>query len=177
VDRRMDWLREHMVDHLTNSDLIERRDRVVNFTMAPVAAKSEGETVLDLVNQAADVLMSIEAQAAAVEVRARNLAREAGEKLQLAESRIQSLEAARHMAEQGMHAANARAQEAEKELKDAQSRAAAAEAELFAMERRVKLAEERAESTRDTLNRVEAAIKTKLLDLRRTASHNRPVAA
>jgi chromosome segregation ATPase len=155
----------------------DRNEKLLRFPHAPrSAATTERETALDLVNQAARVIMSIEAQATEVEVRARNLVRDAGEKLQLAESRIQSLEAARRTAEQGIHEANARAQELEEALKEAQSRAAAGEAELYAMERRVKAAETRANETKETLISVEDAIRTKLLDLRRTAFNNRTAA-
>lgn len=177
MEKHIGWLREHMRDRLANSDSIEPRERVLRFPSARAAATSEGETALDLVNQAAEVIMSIEAQAAAVEVRARNLVRDAGEKLQLAERHLQSLEAERRTAEQHMHEANARAQESEKDSKEAQSRAAAAEAELFAMERRVQAAETRAEETKQTLARVEDAIRTKLLDLRRTALTDRTAIA
>jgi hypothetical protein len=121
--------------------------------------------------------MSIEAQAAEIEERARNLARDACEKLQLAESHIQSLETARCAAEQNMHEANVRAQEAEEAFKEAQSRAAAAEAELYAMEQRVKAAETRAEETQQTLTRVENAIRNKLLNLGRTEANKRAAAA
>ncbi len=76
-----------------------------------------------------------------------------------------------------MHEANVRAQEAEKAFKEAQSRAAAAEAELYAMERRVKAAETRADETHQTLIRVEDAIRTKLINLRRTEINKRAAAA
>jgi chromosome segregation ATPase len=178
MENRMAWLRDHMKSHVANSLSIEPTEKVLHFPNAfESAANAQRETALDLVNQAAEVVMSIETQAAEIEIRARNLARDACEKLQLAESHIQSLEAARRTAEQGMHEANVRAQEAEQAFKEAQSRAAAAEAELCAMERRVKAAETRADETQQTLNRVENAIRTKLLNLRRTEVNKRAAAA
>ena len=178
MKNQMAWLGEQRRNHLANSVSIEPREKVLRFPDAPrSAARSEGEAALDLVDQAAEMIMRIEADAAAVEVRARSLVQDAVEKLQLAESRIQSLEAGRRKAEQRIHEANARAQEAEEGLKEAQSHAAAMEAELCAMEMRVKGAEARADETKQVLVRVEEAIRTRLLDLRRTAFSNRTAAA
>ena len=83
------------------------------------AETTERETALDLVNQVAEVIMSIEAQAADIEARAQTLARGACEKLEFAGSRIRDLEAARRTAEQGMQEANLRAEEAEQAFKEA----------------------------------------------------------
>jgi chromosome segregation ATPase len=175
---RMAWLRDHMKSHVASSLSIEPTEKILHFPNAFGSAENaQRETALDLVNQAAEVIMSIETQAAEIEVRARNLARDACGKLQLAESHIQSLEAARRTAEQGMHEANVRAHEAEQAFEQAQSRAAAAEAELCAMERRVKAAETRADETQQTLIRVENAIRTKLLNLRRTEVNKRAAVA
>jgi chromosome segregation ATPase len=126
--------------------------------------RSGGDTALDLVNQAAAVLMSLEVQAAATH----NLARDAAEKLQVAERQIESLQTERRAAEQKMREMSARAEQAEEALKDAQSRTLAAEAEVYATEQRLRLAETRADEAQQALARVEDAIRSKLLDLHRT---------
>jgi chromosome segregation ATPase len=178
MESPMAWLQDHMRSHVANSLSLEPTEKILHFPDAfASAANAQRETALDLVNQAAEVVMSIEAQAAEIEACARNLARDACEKLQLAESHINSLEAARRMAEQGMNDANMRAQEAEQALKEALSRVAAAEAELYAIEQRVKAAETRADETQQTLTRVENVIRTKLLNLRRAEVNKRATAA
>jgi len=167
-----------MKSHLANSLSIEATEKILHFPNAfGSAAIAQRETALDLVNQAAEVVMSIEAQAAEFEVRSQNLVRDACEKLQLAESRIQSLEAALRLAEQGLHEAKVRAEEAEQAFNEAESRSAATEAELCAMEQRVKAAEMRADETQHTLTRVENAIRTELLNLQRAEVGNRAAAA
>jgi hypothetical protein len=165
----MGWLREHMRD----------RRGELNFTPAPAnvlpfstgsTRPIEGETVLDLVNEAAVMIMTIEARAVEIEMRAGDLIRETNQKLQFAEKQMQSLQTARQAAEQDMRDATTRAEQAEQACREAQSRAAIAEAELYAMERRVNAAEAQAEETKQALGRVEEAIRTKLLDLRHTGS-------
>jgi hypothetical protein len=168
------WLREHMRNQLTDS-AIEPEEKVLRFPNPSRTAREE-EIALDLVYEAAEVMRTIEVEAARVEARTRDLVQGAVEKLQLAESRIQSLDAARRTAEKCMREANERAQQAEKGIKEAQTLLAAAKAELYAMELRVKAAETRADETKETLIRVENAIRTQLLDKRRAAL-NRSTAA
>lgn len=178
MKNQLAWLRDDMRSQVANSPAIEPAEKVLHFpSTLGSAATTERETALDLVNQAAEVIMSIEAQAAEIEVRAKNLAREACEKLRLGEARMQSLEAARRMAEQGMQEANARAQKAEQAFKETQLRAAAAETDLCAMERRLKAAETRADDLQQSLMRVEDAIRTKLLNLPRAGLTKQAAAA
>jgi hypothetical protein len=173
----MRWRPDQLMPRATAPDASASAKKVLRFPDARHIATREGETALELVNQAAEVIMSIEAQAAEAEIRARNTIRDASEKLQLAENRIQSLQAEQRAAEQSMQEANARTQQVEAALKEAQSRTSALEAELYAMEQRVKIAEGRANGTQQTLARVEEAIRTKLLDLRTTTIRSRISAA
>jgi hypothetical protein len=178
MENRMTWLRDRTRNHVADSPSVDPAEKILHFPNASEpAATGPRETALELVDQVADVLMSIEAQAVEIEVRAQTLARDACEKLRLAESRIQSLEAARRAAEQGMHEANVRAQEADNARKQAQSRAAAAEAEAYAFERRVKIAETRADKAQHVLANIEDAIRTKLLNLPRIGVNKRDAAA
>jgi SMC interacting uncharacterized protein involved in chromosome segregation len=174
MENNATWLREHMRNHLADS-AIDPREKVLRFPNASPPSAREEQAALDLVSQAAQVIRTIEVEAATVEARARSLVQDAVEKLKLAESRIQSVDTARRTAEKCMREANARAEEAEKGIKEAQSLAAAAKAELYAMELRVKAAETRADETKHALIRVEDAIRTQLLDLRTT--HNKRIAA
>lgn len=168
-----------MKSHIANAQSTEPREKVLSFPNAVRSspAATEGETALDLVNQASEVIMSIEAQAADIEARARSLAREAGESLRIADGHIQSLEAALRAAEKDKHEANARAQETEDALKQALSRAQATEAENFALAQRVTAAEMRANKSQQTLTRVEDAIRTKLLKLPSTGVNRQTAAA
>jgi predicted nucleic acid-binding Zn-ribbon protein len=179
MENRMAWLRDHMRNQIANTQSAEPREKVLRFPNADrsPAATAEGEGALNLVTQAAEVIMSLEAQAADAEARARNLARDAGERLRLAHSRIQSLEAALRMAEQRVHEANVRAQGAEDALKETQSRAAVTEAENYALAQRVKAAEMHADQYQQALDRVEDEIRTKLLNPPRSGVDKRTAAA
>src|SRR5205807_9354326 len=96
MEDRIAWLRDHMSRQLASSLANEPTEKVLQFPNAfGSRADPQREVALDLVNQAAEVVMSIQTQAAEIEVRARDLAQDACEKLQVAESHIQALEAAR----------------------------------------------------------------------------------
>jgi predicted nucleic acid-binding Zn-ribbon protein len=186
MENRMEWLRAHMKHQvedlrhrLGDSAPTDSKERVVRFpNNAGIAAPMvQGEAVMELVDQAAAAIVNMESQAADIEARARGLARDAGERLRTADTRIQSLEAVLRKFEHGMNEANARVQEAEDTLKAAQERAAETEAEVYALEQRVNAAEMRADQSEQALARVEAAIRNKLLKLPSTGGNKRSAAA
>ena len=103
-----------------------------------------GVAAIDLVNQAAQVIQSIEDQAAETKMRAHDLARRAAEQLNFAERRIRALESAQSAAEASLNEANARADQAEQGTRIAQAQIAAIEDRLCTAEDRARNAEARA---------------------------------
>ena len=168
MENQMTWLRQR--GHTDNSAPIDEPEKVLQFPDTPArSTEDRGKAALELVHRAADVIRGIEERATAVEARARSLAEDAVEKLQLANDRIRSLETERRAAE-------ARIQEAEEALKRAASRIAVVEGELSQAERLTRAAETRANETEKALIRIEDAVRT-LLGQRRGTSSKQNVAA
>ena len=89
----MQWLREHMRDHIDDADSIEPTDTVLNFRRASAKPpKSQDTDAVDLVYQAADMVRSSLDRAAQIEARSGELVKRAIEKLQTAENRIRTAE-------------------------------------------------------------------------------------
>ena len=78
-----------------------------NIRGAILSEDTGGVAAIDLVNQAAQVIQSIEDQAAETKMRAHDLARRAAEQLNFAERRIRALESAQSAAEASLNEANA----------------------------------------------------------------------
>ena len=170
----LDWLREHMRDHISKSAPIEPADGVLRF---PSAATRNGEAALELVYQAAQVVRGIEDRANETENRARSLAEKAAEKLQAAEYRIQELEAEQRAAEACISEAQAKIRDAGEALKAERSRVTAVEDRLSKLEWRARTAEAHAKESEAALVRIVDAIQTQLLEQRRADSHNSAAAA
>lgn len=167
-ETRMNWLREHMRDQLTNAASSEFGKNILSFpTDTPADSRYDTSSALDLVSQAAGVIRGIQDRAAESEARARALAESAIEKLQLAESRIHSAEAARGQAEETLSKLGARLQEAERELARTQSRIATAEAQLAKAEQHMRAAETRAINAEKAVSQIEDAIRTQLVGLQK----------
>src|ERR1700674_2348191 len=109
----MDWLREHTQDQLTS---------LAANDLDPCDTAPEISSVLDLVSQVAGVMKEILDRAADTEARAKALAEDALEKLQLAEALIDSAKTARDLVEETRSKLIARLQQAERELTETQSR-------------------------------------------------------
>ena len=105
-------------------------------------ARNDGQSVIDLVYQAAEVVGNLQNDARRTEIRAETLCRNALEKLRFAETRTEAAENALNVAE---------------------SRIASAEARLCAAELRAKSAETRARELDQALSLIEEAIRTRLL--------------
>jgi chromosome segregation ATPase len=164
----MNWLREHMRDQLANAASNALGQNILSFPGdTPAVSRHDTSSALDLVSEAAEVIRGIQHRAAESEVRAKALAECALEKLQLAEARIQSAEAARGLAQETLSKLSARLQEAERELTRTQSRIAAAENQLANAERQVRAAETRAINAEKAVNQIEDAIRTQLVGLQR----------
>lgn len=156
--------REHMRDCIADRIAIDRTDEVLSFVRAPTpSGKSEDLAAVDLIYQAAEMIKGIQDRADDTEAQAEELIKRACERLQAAETRIQSLEAERRASEAGVNEARWRIHEVEKTLQRVQSRIEAAEAELSAAEQRVETSETRASEAEKALIRIEDAIRTQLL--------------
>jgi DNA repair exonuclease SbcCD ATPase subunit len=160
----MNWLREHMRDQLANAASNAIGQNILSFPGdTPAASRYGTSSALDLVSEAAEVIRGIQDRAAESEARAKALAECALEKLQLAEARIHSAEAARGLAQDALSKLNARLQE----LTRTQSRIAAAENQLANAERQMRAAETRAINAEKAVNQIEDAIRAQLVGLQR----------
>jgi hypothetical protein len=135
------WLRECI--QVTDQDQgSEQDEKVLAFPRRTEPVRNDGQSAIDLVYQAAEVVGNLHHHAREIEIRAQTLCRTAREKLLLAERRTES---------------------AEKALNLAESRIASAEAKLSAAEHRAKNAETRAYELDQALTLIEEAIRTRLL--------------
>jgi hypothetical protein len=150
------WLRECI--QVTDVDQgANQEDTVVAFPRRRIdPIKNDGQSAIDLVYQAAEVVGNLQDQAREIETRAQTLCRAALEKLRLAERRTEAAENALNLAE---------------------SRVASAEAKLAAAELRANKAEARACELNRALMSIEDAIRSKLLGERPAAYVSRRSAA
>ena len=141
------WLRE-CIEVEDQDREFERDEKVLVFPRRNEPMRNDGQSAIDLVYQAAEVVGTLHHKARETEIRAQNLCRTANEKLRLAEMRAESAENALNLAE---------------------SRIASAEAKLSAAELNVKNAETRARELEQALTLIEEAIRTRLLGERQDA--------
>jgi hypothetical protein len=121
----------------------EQEETVLPFPRRRIdPVRNDGQSAIDLVYQAAEVVGNLQDHARQIETRAQTLCRSALEKLRLAERRTEAAERALILAE---------------------SRVASAEANLFAAEQRTKKAETRARELDQAFTLIEEAIRTRLL--------------
>jgi hypothetical protein len=131
MDDDLEWLREHMRNHLANSTPIELSTGVLAFRSAAASSATlDSDVALELVSQAAEVVKGIEDRANEIESYARNIAERAAERLWIAEQRIQELEAERRAAEVCISEAHAKIERAEQALQLERARVKAAEDQL-----------------------------------------------
>ena len=173
----LEWLREHMRNHISGSAPMEATKGVLRFRGAPAPATRDSGATLDLVYQAAEMVKGIEDRANEIGTYARSIAERASEKLQLAEKRIQELEAERRAADACISEARARIEDAEEALRLERSRVKAAEDQLGQLESRARAAELRADESENALTRIEDAIRTQLLRQGRAGSKKSAAAA
>jgi hypothetical protein len=136
------WLRECI--QVTDQDQgSEEGENVLAFPRGPTEpVRNDGQSAIDLVYQAAEVVGNLHHHAREIEIRAQTLCRTAHEKLLFAQRRADSAENALNVAE---------------------SRIASTEARLSAAELRAKNAETRARELDQALTLIEEAIRTRLL--------------
>jgi len=117
-------------------------------------------TVIDLVHQAAELFSGLENRARETEARAHSLCKNALERLELAEKRIETVERERHKA---IDEADGKLRDASKALEQARLRLVAAEDQVRAAEFRAQAAEAKAREAKHALALVEEAIRSRFL--------------
>jgi hypothetical protein len=136
------WLRE-TIQVTDQGQGPEPDENVMAFPRSRIdPVRNDGQSAIDLVYQAAEVVSNVHDQARRMELHAQTLCKTALEKLRFAERRAES---------------------AEKALNISESRIASAEVRLCAAEQRAKKAETMARELDQALSLVEEAIKTRLL--------------
>jgi myosin heavy subunit len=162
----MNWLREHNRDQVRNAASLDLEQNILTFHRDTAAAlRYDTSAALDLVAQAAALIRGIQDRAADSEARAQSLAECALQKLQIAEARFHSAEAARGLAQETLSKLSSRLQDAERELMRTQPRIATAEAQLAEAERHTRAAETRAINAEAAVNQIEDAIRSQLVGL------------
>jgi len=158
------------------ADPIEPSEGVLHFPSTPPSAATRvyGDA-LDLVYQAAEVIKGIENQATVAEKRARDVAENAIQKLQLAENRIQELESELESARACINEARVKIREADETAKVDRSRLEAADRKLCQLEMRARTAEAQAKENANAVLRIEEAIRNQILANR--PSFNKPTSA
>jgi chromosome segregation ATPase len=138
------WLREHVQVTDQAQEESEYIGNILNFPRGRTDQRADdgGQSALDLVYQAAELVSGMQEEARRRETRAQTLCRSAVEKLRLAERRVEAAETA---------------------LSFSESRLSSAETRLAAAELRAKNAETKARELDKALSRIEEAIRTKLL--------------
>ena len=168
---RATWLQEYMRDYIANSNVAKSADNILSFKHQSQSAKNPGAAVLDLVNQAAELVGEVDNYAAERQARAEELARQTIEKLKIADDHVRSAESARRAAEAEIKQFSDRiekevsikVQEIEKTIEQMAFGIAASEARLSAAEQRAINAELRANEAENSLERIEEAIRTQIL--------------
>jgi DNA repair ATPase RecN len=139
-----------------SADEIDSDNGIVRFRNPVTRA---GGSALDLVHQAVEVIKGIEDRASAEEGML-------CKKLELAEKRIEELEAELRSAQQCIGEARAKLRESEETSKIDQSRLQAAEKRMCELEMRARTAEGQAKDNSNTLARIEEAIRAQILSKR-----------
>ena len=170
-DGRATWLQEYMRDYIANSNVAKSADNILSFKHQSHSAKNPGAAVLNLVNQAAELIGEVDNYAAERQARAEDLARQTIAKLKIADEHVRSAESARRAAEAEIKQFSDRiekevsikVQEIEKAIEQMAFGMATSEARLSAAEQRAIDAELRAIEAENALERIEEAIRTQIL--------------
>jgi hypothetical protein len=155
----VDWLQR-----VLDSRPIQPPDGIERFSSTPPSsAARDGSTALDLVRQAAEVMKGLKDRTVEIEKHARRIYEIANEKLQLAEKRIQELEAENQAAKGLISEGRVKIIEADEALKLERSRVETAEKQICEIEMGARIAEARARESMDAIVRIEDAIRTQIL--------------
>jgi len=139
--------------------------------------EADGNAVLALVYQAAELIRNLDDRATDTEGQAQAIVLQAIEDLKLAKHGVQSAEAQREISLAALKETNAEVQEIEEELRQSEALLAAYELRLSTAERNASGAEERANEAEKALIRIEDAIRLHLLDPKPDSSRDFAAAA
>jgi chromosome segregation ATPase len=138
-------------------DEIESDEGVLRFrNSVAVGATRDGCTAIDLVSQAAEVIKNIEDRASAEQD-------VMCQKLELAQKRIEELEADLRSAQRCISEARSKLRESDETSRIDRSRLEVAEKKMCELEMRARTAESHAKDNSTTLARIEEAIRTQIL--------------
>jgi len=152
-----------MRGHLSKPTKRQPTEKALPSNSVRSEARKDGDAVLALVYQAAEAAREIQVRASETAHYAENLAQRAVERLQLAERRIEELEAERRADQAYIGKAHLKIDEAAKALKLERARVEAAEDQLGELERRALAAEAFAEESDMALARIEDAISAQFI--------------
>ena len=144
------------------SDLIGSKEGVLQFA-SPTADARRYAAGLELVYQAAEVIKGIENQATEAE-------KVSYQKLQIAQRRIEELEADKRTAELWISDARTKLKELDEAARVERVRLEAAERKMCELEMRARTAEGQAKENANAVARIEEAIRTQLLAKRLPAN-------
>jgi transketolase len=152
-----------MAKRRLKADQYQDQDQSGNIFSFPRAGSGadEADGALDLVHQAADFFREMQQRAQDTEMRAQTLCRAASEKVRLAEMRA---EAAEQAYRDLMNAVDQKLQEASRAIAQAQASMSAQVERRTAAEFRMQSAEAETRASRQALQRVEEAIRQRLLN-------------
>jgi DNA repair exonuclease SbcCD ATPase subunit len=143
---------------------VRSEDNLLDFTRS--SPSDHGESVLNLVFQAAELFSGMEEQVREAEARAQSVCKNAVERAQIAERRLEVAEKARR---EVINDAERKLQDASKALANAQARIAAAEDKVTAFEFRAQSSEAQLQEAKQALLQVEEAIRERLLGEKQTS--------
>lgn len=162
----MDRLREHLRNHLSQAISTHPSDTVLRFPAEQPSKTQHGATVLELVSQAAEMVRRLENHSAETEARARDLTERAVEQLRAAEDELHSVEAERQANETRLKEIIAKFQMTQDTLEKMRARNEHLEARLSDAEKRAQASDMRANEAKESLQRIEDAIRSQLLGQR-----------
>ncbi len=170
----MDWLREHMRNHIAASNKLGSAENVLSFKRPTKTAMDPAATALDLVYQAADRIKNINDCSLERQACAEALVEQAIEKLKVADARVKSAElnlrAAqgenKKLIDRVENEFNIKMQELETLMEQTSARVMAAHAQVSAAEQRTRDAETRASEAENALRRIEEALRTQIFQTR-----------
>jgi hypothetical protein len=147
-------------NRIRGHDDTERREGVLPFRAgSPAAPTKVCGAALNLVYQAAEVIKDIESQAS-------NAEKTSYQKLQIAQKRIEELEAELRSAQSCINEARVKLKESNELAKAEKSRLDEAERRMCELEMRARTAEMQARENANSVLRVEEAIRTQILSKR-----------
>jgi chromosome segregation ATPase len=174
----VDWLRQHMRDHMASLGSNGPKSNIVNLRQGPARTTEDSTAaILHLVHEAAELLRSEESRAAEIEARARALSERAIAELKRAEGQIQALESDCHRLKETVDQANDRALAAEEALKQSEACIATIEAQIAVVELRANESDGRARAAKAAIASIEHTIRDEILARRKSAPSESAVAA